>query len=377
VVRTAVKWVVSLAVGGVFVWLSARDGRFHELHRLGLRVELPYLLGGSVTPHAGAGLEQGSFASLAVEAAARPGWVLDLRYAALYFSLLVVIHLLRVLRWQPLLAPWEKVPLGPLNRIGAVGFMATFLFPLRLGELVRPYLLAREFPHIAMSGSLATIVVERLMDGLVVSLLLAATLFVLPEGMGTGIDLRFAAYSALTIFLGALVMLGLLYWQREFTTRAVRATVGRISEPVATRLCSMLDGFARGLSVLPAVGPLLKFTGLTVVYWLINGAAIWWFAGGCGLDIPLSLAYAMMSCVVVGMMIPNSPGNVGTFWYFLLLPLALYGIGPEVPQATVFGLAVYVLQLVQQTAFGVWYLASGQVKVRSIREAQSTELGSE
>lgn len=69
------------------------------------------------------------------------------------------------------------------------------------------------------------------------------------------------------------------------------------------------------------------------------------------------------------MMIPNSPGNVGTFWYFLLLPLAVYGIPSDLPQVMIYGLAVYLMQLIQQSVFGVYFLVTKKVSTQSIMDA--------
>ena len=82
----------------------------------------------------------------------------------------------------------------------------------------------------------------------------------------------------------------------------------------------------------------------------------------------------MMACVIVGMMIPNSPGNVGSFWYFLLLPLPLYGVGADNLQAIAFGLTVWLMQLIQQGLFGAWYLVNGEVTWGRVLAATSEEL---
>lgn len=371
--RTAIKWVASLAIGGFFIWLSAKDGRFDRLAELGVRWEGTRLLGGQLSAAAISSHSTGP--ELLAEVNQRPGWVFELSYILWYLLVLSVIHVIRVMRWRPLLAPFAHVPFRTLNRVGAVGFMCTFLFPLRLGEFVRPYLLNRERPELPMSKVLATIVVERLIDGLLVSLVLFFVLLSLPQSEGAN-ELRIAAYTALSVFIGALTFLCALYWQRDRTVRLVRAMVGRFSERLAKRVLSIIGTFIEGLSVLPNLGPVLAFVGLTTVYWLLNGFGLWLFARGFALDIPLELAYAMMSCVVMGMMIPNSPGNVGSFWYFLLLPLGLYSIGSEVPQVTVFGLAVYALQLIQQTAFGLWFLVTGKVRAQSLVDASHPDMQS-
>jgi uncharacterized protein (TIRG00374 family) len=227
-------------------------------------------------------------------------------------------------------------------------------------------MLAREVPAIRMSEGLATIVVERIVDGLMVSLLLFVVLFLMPTTSDSYAEIRVGAYAALAIFLGGIVVLAFLYWKRERAIDIIFALVGRVSKAFAHKLTDLLRAFLKGLAVLPDWRNFAWFCLYTAVYWGINGVGLWVFARGFGLSIPLVAAYAMMSCVVVGMMIPNSPGNVGTFWYFLLLPLELYGVGASAVQATVYGLAVYMMQLLQQGLFGAWFLAVGKVSAHEV-----------
>src|SRR5436190_8544426 len=92
-------------------------------------------------------------------------------YLFAYIGLQLVVHICRSLRWNHLLAPLGvKVPAGPLLAISSVGFMMILAFPARLGEFVRPGLL-RKGRYTTASAALGTVAVERIVDGLVISLL--------------------------------------------------------------------------------------------------------------------------------------------------------------------------------------------------------------
>ena len=143
---------------------------------------------------------------------------------------------------------------------------------------------------------------------------------------------------------------------REWTTGVLRRLIGIISGGLADRIVGLATTFVDGLKVLRSPVALLEFLGLTMAYWALNGFGFWLMAQGFSIDAPLVGGYAMMCCVVVGMMIPNSPGNVGSFWYFMLLPTGLYGI--DSGQSHVIGLALglWFLLTIQVTAFGLWGL---------------------
>ena len=147
----------------------------------------------------------------------------------------------------------------------------------------------------------------------------------------------------------------------------IRRVVGRVLPGVAQRVIGILEAFLRGLSILPDWRNLAQFLLVTAVYWGVNGVGLYIFVRGFGLHVPLVGAYAMMAAVVVGMMIPNSPANVGSFWYFLLMPLALYGLGKGANlQATVAAIAIWLMQLTQLFLFAGWFLLRGKVSLRHL-----------
>ena len=115
-----------LAVTGVFLWLVMRDVPFEAVARDIARARWGPLLGLSI-----------------------PAYLL-----AVY---------LRALRWRHLTNPIQRIPTGPLFRAVAVGFMANNIFPLRMGEVVRSWYLARE-TGVGVPAVFGTIVLERVLD---------------------------------------------------------------------------------------------------------------------------------------------------------------------------------------------------------------------
>ncbi len=335
------RWLAGLAIGALFVWWSARSWPLDTLLRGRLSLDRN---------------SSGDLALILRDGSGPATWSLALWAIAAYGLVLVVIHWLRVMRWRPMLAPFGGASLRVCNRVGAVGFMAVFLLPLRLGELVRPLLLARN-TEIAFGTGLSTIAVERVLDGLVVSLALFLVLLQVPQSqLARFPEVQVGAFVALAVFAGALILLGATALARQATIALLRGVIGRVSGGLAERIIGLVTTFVDGLTVLRSPLAIAQFLLLTVAYWGINGVGVWLMARGFGLDVPLSAGYAMMCTVVVGMMIPNSPGNVGSFWTFLLLPAGLWGVHGDAPAAVVFGLAVWLMQTVQVSLFGAWGL---------------------
>lgn len=358
------RTILGLAIGGLFVWLSAEQWPMGKLAGA-VSLESGHLIVGQV-----------DLAALRSNNVDSPnGWAMNLSLLLPYLVVLTLIHVLRVVRFKPLLDPIADVDWTTHNRIGAVGFMAMFLMPIRLGELVRPYLI-----KVASEGKtrtsevLSTVVVERITDGLVVTFILFSVMTLLPtHDAQTATTLVWGACASLGIFVGASVFLGLMVWKHDLTMAIAQGTIGRILPGPTRKVIELGDAFVGGLRRLPSPIAFAHFIALTVVYWLINGFGVYLMARAFYLPVDGIGAYAMMSCVVVGMMIPNSPGNVGSFWYFLLLPLPLYGVQAGSVQPIAFGVMVWWLQLVQQTAFGAWFVLRGEIAWSQVLEATHAE----
>jgi hypothetical protein len=284
---------------------------------------------------------------------------------AIYVGLLVVVQLCRSLRWNNLLAPLGvRVPRGPLLAISAVGFMAILALPARLGELVRPGLL-RQRGDVSASAALGTIAIERIVDGLIISLFVFGALFSLrgPDAPDWMMPL---AYVALGVFTAALVFVLFAMQRPEATVRfCVMLTLlprfaPRIARAIEGKLLSMVSGFV----VLKDKKNMLMFLAWSITYWSANGLGVWVLAHAFGIDLSVIGAFATMGVVGVGIMLPNSPGLVGQFQWFTLLGLSLYVPGAADDRSVIYAatFAFANLHYIMQVS---WYILCGAAGLAS------------
>lgn len=335
--KLALKWGVSLVIAGLFVWLSFRQWPVDRVLCSSVGWE-----GGRLECLSGGTLSW----SLS------PGWLL------LSVLVLVLVHFLRVIRWRPLVEPLAHFDFWTLNRVCAMSFLAIFVFPLRLGELARPVLIAQT-GKIRKSAAFGTIAVERVVDGVMMALLLWLVLLSVPAAdPAVYWSLRTGAWVAFLVFGGALGLLLLAYWRRRLAVRLVDLFLGRVSQRLSVRISGMMEAFIEGMRAMPSVGTGVRFVLYTALYWGLNGFYYYALVVAFGLDgqVTLAGAYAMMAAVAVGMMIPNSPANVGSFWYFLLMPATLYGVGTDSGGPMAFALTVWGLMLLQYLVFAGYYV---------------------
>jgi uncharacterized protein (TIRG00374 family) len=289
-------------------------------------------------------------------------WASFAPYLAGWLGLQIVVHLCRSLRWNHLLAPLGvRVPVGPLLAISSVGFMAILALPARLGEFVRPGLL-RKGGYTTASAALGTVAVERIVDGLIISLLVFVAFFA-HRGPGSPAWMMPTAYAALGVFATALVFLLFALRRPEPTVRFCLALTllprfaPRFAHAIEHRLIDMIRGF----SALKDVRNLALFMAWSVAYWGLNGLGVWLLAHAFHLELSLVGAYATMGLLGVGISLPNSPGLVGQFQAFTLLGLSLYldlGTASVYTVRHAYALAFAITQHLLQVA---WYVGMGAI----------------
>lgn len=321
------------------------------MKKLLIRLALSLLIGGAMLYLAVRRIEFSGVWSVLMRA--------DWRLLAPFFVCMAVQHVFRAWRWGQLLAPIHPVPFSRILPISTVGFFAILALPLRMGEFVRPYLIA-DPPRIRMSQALGTMAVERVFDGLVVSLA-AFSAVALAEARGVRVPgwVFGAGLIALGLFCVVLVVLVMTLWQRERAVILCRRLIGVFSKNLATRAANIAGGIVDGFKALPDARRIGPFLAATLAYWLFNVLALWAVAGGFGLGIGFDGAFGLTGLIGVGIMIPAGPGFIGNFELFAEGALDLY-----VPRSVTRQLGGAFIVAAHATN-ALWYVAAGMLAMFS------------
>ena len=332
--KIVLRTVLSLAMSGLFVWLSLRHTDVRAV--------------------------------LAAMGAADPMRI------ALYVVVLLVIHLVRTVRWGILLEPLGQVSFKRLNSASAVGWMLLMVLPLRLGEFARPLLIARP-PEgggapLRRSGALASIVVERIVDGIFIGILGIISLRLLGDS-ASGKYLEFARSASVLVAAGFLALcLGLVLAVlfREQALRLSHALLRPLSPRLSERVAGMLDAFISAVHV-GSGWKLLAFFVLTGTYWTLNAAGLGLLAPAFGFTglTPLMLA-VILTIQVVGVMVPAGPGMVGTMQFFTQAGLSLFAADGFSARGAGFANTVWLLQFGEQCTLGLIFLVAGHVSLKGL-----------
>jgi glycosyltransferase 2 family protein len=297
----------------------------------------------------------------------------DANYPLLLLSAAIATMMfpLRARRWRTILDPVApKLPFGPLWRATTIGMMVNNVLPARAGEFARAYVITREVPAITFPMSLASLVVDRVFDAIVVFLLLIVAIASpsFPAGVtikGQSIGHIAAVFSLAP--LGLLIILYLLAAYPKTLIRAFELVARRVSSTLETRGSEMLHRFAGGLSVLRAPGHFVAVLWWALLLWVVQPVAFWLGLRAFGIDVPWSATLLVQALTVIGVSLPSTPGYFGLFEAAAVLALKLYGVG-ETPAAT-WALVYHVVSLIPITLIGAYYFARAGISVRDINSS--------
>lgn len=284
---------------------------------------------------------------------------MDLVWLLPNLALVALAFFLRTPRWQVLMRPVARLGLGRLFQALMVGFLANNILPAHLGEVVRAFAVGRNTTT-GTSAVLATIVLERIFDGLTVLLMLLLVLLFLdlPQGAVAGSylsleSLRWGGWVGLALFLGLLAVLQLFRWQREAGLRVLGKVLRFLPETLQQRCLGAADSFCQGLALSRPRD--LALTGLySLVVWGTYGLWAWSLLPAFGISTGFWSALLVEVVIALALIIPAAPGFVGTFQLAASSSLVLLGV--DAGLAASYAMMLWLVHFVFTTIVGLWCL---------------------
>ena len=269
---------------------------------------------------------------------------------------------LRAVRWQCMLAPLKRIGFNSSIVVVMIGFMANNILPLRIGEFVRAWALKRR-EGVSGSAAFATIVVERVYDGLT---LVGLFVFVLIFSAASPEVKRYAALSA-PVFLAAYGMLLYAAFHEERASRFLKRLSGLAPRAARARLEALVDAFIPGLRFLSSWRSQATVVALSLATWLMEGCVFWIVMRGFAMEAPFHAAFFTLVIVNIAIMVPAGPGYLGTFEAAAVVALAPFRVPDSA--AVSYILVVHLLQYVSVTVLGLWFMNASGWSLREIEEA--------
>jgi len=224
---------------------------------------------------------------------------------------------------------------------------------LRIGELVRAHLLGQR-ENVSRSTLLATVVVERVLDGVAIMALLALVAWLQPALPTWALDFSRAA---LLIFGIVFVGLVILILSEPLALRLLAITLRFVPYAIAIRLDVLARTFTQGFHGLRSPTLLLQVTLSTMVIWLVEAMSYAVLFPSFALAFEANTFISAVSFYAVSLnlatLIPT-PGGGGTTELIGQQALSIFGVNAS----TALSLTViaHVIQLVVILSLGAWAL---------------------
>ncbi len=264
----------------------------------------------------------------------------------------------RAWRWHYLLRPLKKIPTATMFPVVAIGYFGNNVIPARAGEVLRAYVLKRR-EGVSITASLATVIVERIFDGVV---MLCFVFINLPElarltgdaGFMAGINIRDLAIIGMAVFFGALVVFLLAAMFPLVTERIAAWLINRLV-PIAARkkTLELTQRFLSGLESLRSPQEALMIFFTTVVIWLLETIKYWFVMQAFPFTVSFFGLMLMNGIANLVTTIPSAPGYVGTFEAAGIAVLVAFGISQ--PVAAGYTIILHAALYIPITLLGAYY----------------------
>jgi len=247
-------------------------------------------------------------------------WFVLLAIPVMFFS-----HFLRALRWRFLMDPIKRLDVASLFSALLIGYMANILMPAHLGELLRAYVLGKK-RGVSASSTFATIVVERIIDvfALLFLMVFAIFLYPFPDWINK------TGYAMLIGTVAFFVFLILLKKYFVFFERFVQLFLKPLPKGLQEKLDRGVRSFVIGIVPLRSGWDYLVVAVLSVVIWGCYGFIIHLVLHAFDFmsvyHLPWSTSLIVLVVTTIGIVVPSSPGYVGTYHWLCQISLAMFGV---------------------------------------------------
>jgi len=257
----------------------------------------------------------------------------------------------RTWRWHYLLRPIKPIPVRAMWSLVVIGYMGNNIYPFRAGEVIRAYLLKKR-EGVSVSASIATILVERVFDGLV---MLIFVFVALPFAPGLPAWLRQTVIMASLAFFGALIVFLVMATMPAASQKFYRWGIAKfVPGRFQASLLGLADRFMDGLSSLSNPLDVFMVFFTSVIVWLLETVKYWFVMHAFSFSVSFFALMLMNGVVNLATTLPSAPGYIGTFDGPGIEVLKVFGVTPSV--AAAYTLVLHAALWLPVTLLGLWYM---------------------
>ena len=270
----------------------------------------------------------------------------------------------RTWRWQYMLRHLKKVGLFKLFPVVCIGYFGNNIYPFRAGEVIRAYVLWQR-EEISISSSLATVVVERIFDGLALLLFvfLALRFAPIPSALR-----QFVFFATILLLIMTAGFIWITVRPRRFEILYGWLAAHLLPAKIRARTDELYKRFMEGLGSLRSGRDMLMIFATSIVVWLLETVKFWFVMQAFSFSV--SFLGLMLTNGIVNLvtMLPSAPGYIGTFDTPAIETLVSLGVDAQM--AAGYTLTLHAALWAPVTVLGAYYFWREQLRWNDFTKAQ-------
>jgi uncharacterized protein (TIRG00374 family) len=296
-------------------------------------------------------------------------------YLILTAVLQILTLLIRAERWKYIFNPIKRIKTSSLFTATVIGFMSNYIFPARMGEVIKAYVIGyRE--QVSKSASFATVVVERLFDGfgILLFLIIVVVFYPFPADFYQNQyvnphNLRIAGVVSGGLYLLVLGFLLILKHKADRVTQFLDNKRKPNSSKLWDKLIHIINSFSQGLESLKGGWHIAWIMVLSFMVWGVIFTSFYVAYPAFGLQLSFFSAVLLTVLIAAAVAMPSSPGFIGTYHFACAIGLTLLGV--EANKAKGFAILVHAAAIIPVIILGLVFSAREGLNLRQLQKMES------
>lgn len=282
-----------------------------------------------------------------------------------WFAIYPIAFFIKAYRWRMLFGTLSHVPLQRFLNFFMFGLLANNIIPLRIGEVIRAYLLGKKL-GISKSASIGTVVVERVFD--VFALLVWFAIFlVTASGTVVPVGFRNTGLIMLGACIAGLVTMVVVARNKDACVQYIHRIAGNKLKTHITKI----DAFFDGLAMLKQSKHIMIISFLSMTIWFLEAVSYFIMGQAFGFTIGMMGYMFVLVAICLGLMLPSGPGYIGVYEATCVGTMVLLGVTKS--DGLAYALVIHALQTVIVSSLGIYAIFKEGLSFRDISMAQKAE----
>ena len=275
--------------------------------------------------------------------------------------ILLLSNVIRAWRWQILVKPIKDVSFEPAFSSIMIGYFGNSVLPFRMGEFLRAFVVADK-TSLTASTAFGTIVIERILDfiGLSIVILLIMTVYPLTS-VGGSIIIGVIVLS-LTSFIFFFLFGG---FKSSLLVKIEKLSLLRIG--LLHKILLFIKNFLDGATTIRATNKLGIILLYTLIIWIMYYCSTYLATIAIGIELEWFGFGVLLISTTLAISIPAAPGYIGTYHAAAVYILTnLFDVGRSNAQAA--AIILHAVGTIPIVIIGAGYFLNSSVNFKDIKD---------